>query len=650
MPTAEHVYYPSCVVNLEIVFDEALLASVTPGAPISTEEAADSIAGARVADTAPRVIAASTVPNAPYTGDKAPVFVMNRVPKRCNVEMPSSRQAASFDISLDFRDLPIDPRTVRAVSVEIHMGVLTPDNFAEGMSRIAADGSRRSILRTRDDKNNPNDRTILLVGIADEWDVEYGESGAEISIKGRDLRGLFLDSPLTMREMNKLDMSRPLDGVIGDLLHMHPAGERIEIVVDPTEWPKSRVPAAMPSNLVPRHRRGARGRRGGGHAAPPGGGEMTYWDAIVRMCYLVGAIPFFAGRELHIRPALGYFDQLSNGLGPATRTPFDPNRPRKADGVPPWTVRRMVYGRNISSLKFNRKYGGSQKPKVVRCVSVDHTSSGSDGRIIEARWPPTPPPAPRNTGAATPTPRPRVPPPSAPLSRQVEAAARNRVAPSGGQSQTDLLNVPVYGVRDRERLLTIAQALFNEIGRNEMGGTCESKDLSSFGAGNEDPDLLRLRPGDAVEFYFDGNLRGAANPNDAADHFRQPFAQELREITERIGSERMARAILATSRGSIQRIQNFFRVSSVNYTWALEGLNVSFEFQNYFVVRNDLLGAETNQLLRGEQASSPGKRTSVPDRRPRPTSTPVPRRRDMSDRPTEEQGVMEALLRARGRR
>jgi hypothetical protein len=213
-----------------------------------------------------------------------------------------------------------------------------------------------------------------------------------------------------------------------------------------------------------------------------------------------------------------------------------------------------------------------------------------------------------------------------------------------------LLNVPVYGVRDRERLLTIAQALFNEIGRNEMGGTCESKDLSSFGAGNEDPDLLRLRPGDAVEFYFDGNLRGAANPNDAADHFRQPFAQELREITERIGSERMARAILATSRGSIQRIQNFFRVSSVNYTWALEGLNVSFEFQNYFVVRNDLLGAETNQLLRGEQASSPGKRTSVPDRRPRPTSTPVPRRRDMSDRPTEEQGVMEALLRARGRR
>lgn len=648
MPTAEHVYYPSCVVNLELVFDEALLASVTPGTPLSTEEAADSIAGARVADTAPRVIAASSVPGAPSSLDKAPVFVMNRVPKRCNVEMPSSRQAATFDISLDFRDLPIDPRTVRAVSVEIHMGVVTPENFAEGMSRIAVDGSRRSILRTRDDKGNPNDRTILMVGIGDEWEVEYGENGAEISIKGRDLRGLLLDSPLTMREMNKLDMSKSLNAVVTDLLLMHPGGERIAVVVDPTEWPQGRLPEAMPSNLIPRHRRGARGNRRGAHPTPPGGGEMTYWDAIVRMCYLVGAIPYFAGRELHIRPALGYFEQLSNGLGPATRTPFSPNRPRSAADMPPWTVRRMVYGRNISSIKFSRKYGGSQKPKVVRCVSVDHSAAGSDGRVIEARWPPTPPPAPRNTGAATATPRPRVPPPSAPLSRQVEAAARNRVAPSGEQSQTDLLNVPVYGVRDRARLLTIAQALFNEIGRNEMGGTCESKDLSSFGAGNEDPDLLRLRPGDAVEFYFDGNLQGAGNANSATDHFRQPFAQELREVTERIGSERLARAILVTSRGSIQRIQNFFRVSSVNYTWALEGLSVSFEFQNYFVVRNDLLGAETRQLLHGDQPSSAGTRTTVPDRRRRSTLTPG--HRNVSDRPTDEQGVVEAILRARGRR
>lgn len=653
MPTRENVFYPSCVVNLSIVFDEILLASVDPGTPLSTEQAADSIASNRHEEATPRVLAAASVPDGPranVSGDgkaSTPLFILNRVPKRCSVEMPSTRQAASFDITLDFKELAIDPRTVRAIGVEIHMGVVTPENFAEGMNRVAKDGTRRSILRTRDAKNNPNNRTLLMVGIGDEWEVEYGADGAEISIKGRDLRGLLLDSPLTMREVNKLDLSRPLDGVISDLLLMHPAGERIEVVYDAHEWPHGRIPEALPSNLVPRHRRGARGRRRGGFAPPPGGGEMSYWDVIVRMCYLVGAIPYFAGRQLCIRPALGYFEQRGNGVSPTTRTPFDPNRPRAQAGAPPWAVRRMVYGRNVSSLKFSRKFGGSQKPKIVRCVSVNHSSANAENRVIEARWPPTPPPAQRQPGGAASTRPPRVPPPSAPLSRQVEAAARNRVAPNGQQSQADILNVPVYGVRDVARLRSIAQALFNEIGRNEMGGSCESKDLSSFGAGNEDPDLLRLRPGDAMEFYFDGTL-GGGHANDAIDHTRLPFAEELQRITRELGSERLARAILATSRGSINRIQNFFRVSSVSYTWESEGIAVSFEFQNYFVVRNDLLGAETAQILSGDRASSPGGSTVTPARRPRAALSS--RARERAELPSEEQQALQETLRARGRR
>ena len=629
--TGEHVYYPSCVVNLSIVFDEELLASVTPGTPMSTDQAAAQVPGSHAPrDSVPRVLAASSVNDAPHGGRGAaqkgadPVHLLNRVPKKCTVEMPSTRQAATFDLTFDFKELPIDPRTVRAIGVEVHMGVVSPADFADGMRHAGPHGVRRSILQTRDDKNSPNTKTLLMVGIGDEWDVEYGTDGAEVSIKGRDLRGLLLDSPLSLREINKLDLSRPLDGVIADLLFMHPAGERIEIVFNAAEWPNGRIPYALPSDAVPRHRRGARGSRRGGFAAPPGGGEMTYWDAIVRLCFLVGAIPYFSGRQLHLRPALGYFEQRGNGLDPVTRTPFNPNAARQLPGHPAWAVRRMIYGNNLSSIKFSRKFGGSQKPKQVRCISADLSSPDrANARHIEARWPISPP-TPRQQAASQSPPRTpvRPPPPGAPLSRQVEAALRNRVAPSAQQSQTEVINIPVYGIRDVERLRGIAMALFNEIGRNEMGGTFETKDLSSFGAGNEDPDLLRLRPGDAVEFYFDGSLAGAGATNDPANHFRRPFSEVLQETTRRLGSEQLARAILATSRGSINRIQNFFRVSSVHYTFEGSGIGVSVEFQNYFVIRNDLLGAQTTDLLagRGPTDQRPAQRTVVRDhpRVPRP--------------------------------
>ncbi len=632
--TAERAFYPSCVVNLTIVFDEALLASVAPGTPLSTDQAADSLRSGQVVRDEPRVLAATHVTDAPLggrgdaqKGGVQPVHILGRVPKKCSVEMPSTRQAATFDITLDFKELPIDPRCVRAIGVEVHLGVVSAADFSAGMAGAEENGVRRSILRTRNHKNEPNNRTLVMVGIGDEWDVEYTESGAEITIKGRDLRGIYIDSPLSLREINKLDLSRPLDGVIADLLFMHPSGERVEIVFNDAEWPNGRLPFALPSDAIPRHRRGARGARRGGFAAPPGGGEMSYWDVIVRLCFLVGAIPYFAGRELHIRPALGYFDQVGNGLDPVMATPFSPNHPRQLPGHPAWNVRRMIYGNNLSSVKFNRKFGGAQKPKVVRCISADLSSTDrANARHIEARWPPTDP-TPRQLAASqslqrTPA---RTPPANAPLSAQVAAAVRNRVAPSGQQSQTEIINIPVYGIRDVERLRGIAMALFNEIGRNEMGGSFETKDLSSFGAGNEDPDLLRIRPGDAVEFYFDGSLTGAGTTNSAADHFRRPFSEILQEITQRLGNEQLARAILVTSRGSINRIQNFFRISSVHYTWEVgSGIGVSVEFQNYFVIRNDLLGAQTGSLLTstGGSASRPAQRTVVPDRAHAPTRRP----------------------------
>lgn len=608
-------YYPSCVVNLSIVFDEALLASVTPPVPLSTDDTSDAPAsGDGNARSSPDILTPNRVARQDKVGG-IPTFIMGRVPKSCSVEMPSVRQASTFDLTFDFRELPIDPRTVRALGVEIHMGTVSAADFADGVRQVGGNRPRASQLRTRDDKNNPNNSTIVFAGIADEWNVEYTSEGAEINISGRDLRGLLLDSPITSRALANLNVNQRIDRVVRDVLAMHPGSDHFQVVVNEREWPDG-IPGALPDDIIPRHRRGARGQRTAPVASQQGGTEMTYWDVIVRLCYLVGAIPYFNNRSLFIRPARGYFQQVNAGFDATTRTPFRPDQPRGDGVMAPWSVRRIIYGRNATSVKFNRKFGGNQKPKVVRVTSVDYDRAARKSRRLEARWPMTPPRQRTEPNAAALAARLRRAPNAAveAASQAVQDAARNRVAPSGQQSQTDTVDVPVYGVRSQARLQSIARMLFEEISRNEMTGSCETKDLASYGGGNDDPDILRVRPGDAVEFFFDGSVaRGGRESitSTAVDHFRAPFADQLREITERLGNEQLARAIMATSRGSVNRIQNFFRVSSVSLSWdatGTGGISASFEFQNYFVIRNDIGGADIQQAL------TPPTRTTVPSR------------------------------------
>lgn len=296
---------------------------------------------------------------------------------------------------------------------------------------------------------------------------------------------------------------------------------------------------------------------------------MSFWDAIVKFCYLVGAIPYFQGTQLFIRPSRSIFDQAQagNALNPA---PFAGGAPRGRDemtGVPidpPLRFRRLVYGRDILSVSFDRKMGGMARPKVVRAVGVDTSSADrGQGRVIQGFWPPVTAP---------------------------EATRRSRVAPGGEAAQEDGINVPVAGVRDPERLVDIARAIYEEIGRGELGGSCSTQNLASFGGSNADSDLLRLKPGDGIEFLTDVRALSAQSPLVSAltDHARVPFEALVTQIKERIGDENLARVIAATSRGQVQELQRFFRVSSVTYTWSETGVKIGFDFQNYVVARSDV--------------------------------------------------------------
>lgn len=289
---ATETFYPSCVVNFNMVFERRLMVR-EDGA---TNEAL-------------------------RAEDNSGVFVMQRVPKKCSVELQGHVQAATFKLTFDYTELPVDPRTVAAASVEIHMGTVSKRDFSNGIQRTMNNqGWRRSQLVTRNERGEAIEDNLVMVGVVDEWSVEHGENGSEVHLSGRDLRGILLDSPLvTPRDrgqlqtgtqarsggrgrqpsrrkrrttiLDRLNTTLDIVQLVTQILSEHDGLMRfrqpILVETDLAWWPFGRIPSPGEASRVPRHRRGA---GGGGGAAGAGASGMNFWDVITRYCQPADAL------------------------------------------------------------------------------------------------------------------------------------------------------------------------------------------------------------------------------------------------------------------------------------------------------------------------------------------------------------------------
>lgn len=587
-------YRPSVVADIRLMFDPKL--HIVPDAPVGSTDSA--LKGAD--KPSPFVTPPKTsIPLVSLSGDDDASFLYGRVPRSAQWDRPGHRQAGKFSLTFDFRDMPIDPRTVRSAAVEIHSGCVSDEDFAKGMRKL--DDSAR--IKTKG-AFGPNLATLRISGLIDEWHVSHGEDGSEVSISGRDYRGVLLDTMISTdakkadQFLSELDLSLPIDLVVIQILELNPFFDQFMVKVLPAEWPDGVVPSPGAADTAPYHRLGAKGKRKGAHATPPGSsGKTSFWDIIVRTCYLCGAIPFFVGNELHIRPSAGLYAQLGSKGNPMSPTPFKDGKGRTVDLAtgqpidgPPLLVRRLVYGRDIKSVSFDRKFGGFHRPGTIRVTNVD-ASSPSRGieRTISAIWPPD----------------------SAP------DAQVSKVAPSNKQAAQEFVEVPVSGITDVAQLQVIAQAVYEEIGRGEVGGSCETPNLSSFGGDNTDPDLLSLNPGDAVEFATDTRPLKSSAPLVSAltEHQRTSFEEQVRIVTAKLGDKNLARVVVATTRNQVAELQRFFRVQNVSFSWSVgDGLQASFNFQNFIEARNSV---QEQKAVTGpvttRRANSKKKKSSISD-------------------------------------
>jgi len=560
------IYYPSMVCHFRIRFDEAYR-SVSVPSPSTALEASSNVGSSGQAKT-------SKLPLMIDGSADSLTRVDNVLPVSASVELPGFRQASKFSITMAFRDFPIDPRLVRSCAVEIHLGAVPANDFGDGMKGQRARGVLKSILATRGRVFEPNEDTLLLAGLVDTWHVSHGAKTSEVKLDGRDLRGIFLDSPTDPKIFAKLNLNQTIDKVVADILEKHPLGDRFRnmVEVNEFEWPKGLPIVAVKGDLT-RVRQAA---KGGGQKSQPAGdtGKLSYWDLITRYCFLVGALPYLEGYTLYLRPVRSVFDTaLRAGIDPNYPAPFSGGAAREvktsSGSTEKLSIRRLVYGREVEQVSFERKFTG-KKASVVECVSINtdvpkkgRRSDGTPKQLITAQWPPKSKPKARTTD----------------------------VAPSGEASGTEVLRIPVAGVTSTARLQDIARAIYEEVGRGEMGGSCSTKSLASFSGDNTDPDLLRLRPGDPVELAVDARALSSRSPlvAELVDHERRSFEEEVSAIAKRLnGDTTLARVIVSTARGAVKELQRPFRVGNVKIDWsASNGVGISFDFQNYVEARSD---------------------------------------------------------------
>jgi len=574
------LFYPGCVVNLTIRFDETLQVNTVPEAAEGAPEGYDSTLAGRpelvrgraetgsgedVADV--RSVKEPTIrfyQPLVFPGDDQLTQVCGRIPVDGKWELPGTRKGGTFELTFDYRDLPLDPRVVRGIAVDIHSATVTPEDFGAGMvGGLDERGQLRSVLRAVKEKGGvnqaaavANSSNLLMTGTVNQIQVTHGKSGSQVMLQGQDTIGSVLGTtkaPLG-RLAALLDLSKPIDVVVAALLDdmKSDTGLDIDVSVDLSEWGGGPLPAPADKDGLTRVRQDAKG--GGGKTTPGTASKTTYWDLITQYCFLVGAVPMMTGGQvLTIRRARSIYELAGPPKEghPEGKTPFAGAVPRDIGGRAQ-RVRLLVYGRDIEELKFERKLTGPANAPTIEVVSLDDTQRGS-GKLLIAQWPPE------------------------------DSKAGSLKASS------EKMRIPIPGVRDVAKLTSLAHDLYEEIARGELGGAATTKDLCSLGGDNADPDMVRLRPGDAVEFLTDARALASRSPlvSELNQHEQRSFEDEVAFVTKRLGDPVLARVLVAQTRGAIHGLLNYFLVNAVRYTWSVKsGISVDFDFVNYTVPRH----------------------------------------------------------------
>jgi hypothetical protein len=456
-------------------------------------------------------------------------------PVRARIERNSIRTPDECEITLDFRDAPLDPRVIRAAFVELVIGVVPPDDFERGIR-----GGKRPNGTSYAQIDPESPLGSRFVGFVDDWQVNHADDGDVVVLKAVDPTVLLTTRQITAADA--IDLTLPVADGVQALVNRFVSSRGMEVIYgSPPNGSGSRGPT--PADAIPAQRKARRGKVSKRALA---GGEMSAWDHISDVVGAVGLVPLMVGWKLFLMQPRTFFARTDN-------------------------AKRLVYGRNLEDLRFARKIGGVKVPTVeVR------SSDPVQGRTLWARWPVKA--GLRDSGVYGET----NPPP---------ATRGSNVTPSG-QASDEIRQFRVQGIGDLPTLREAARSIFEQIGRQEIEGSFKTSDLTSFQG--DELDLLNLTTGDAVELLI-APLNAASNgdslggsPDGSPSNLQELHSMSVarrQQFLQRVGWSPGAAARMAEVQEQTA-LNTIFRVSEVSLDFSAdEGVAIEGSFVNFLVAR-----------------------------------------------------------------
>lgn len=175
-------------------------------------------------------------------------FTYEATPRRADWTRNDLRTADEFKIELDYRDFPLDPRTVRAIGVAIYCGDI---------------GDPDAVL-------DLNDETVqVFFGSVDEPQAALSEGGETVTLDGRDHTAIFLGQEWSG---GAIDIDRPLIDVIEEVRDAAPGGDDLEVDMDLAAYSVNLATLTGKTKWSPQ-------------------GKDDTWTVLVELCGLAGLIP-----------------------------------------------------------------------------------------------------------------------------------------------------------------------------------------------------------------------------------------------------------------------------------------------------------------------------------------------------------------------
>jgi hypothetical protein len=362
----------------------------------------------------------------------------------------------------------------------------------------------------------PTRENTVFIGFADEESINFDDTSRTVDFEGRDYTALLFDAQYTGK---KISLDRPLDQVLSGLLGELPATANLE-VVNRTGGILPNIGSFSPDYSPLATKRSSKKKE-------------KYWDVITDIVARAGLVAYIELDKLVVtKPRILYEDSEAY---------------------------QFIYGSNLNKLTFKRKLGRQKGINVlVRSLNIETKEllTVDIPAQASAEW-------------------------ASALGIAAEPQKIQKVGTDGQieEEEAPRLTFSIPNIADINQLREIGEGIWEEIGRQQIEGSFETKEMCLDQNGVEF-DIIKIRNGTAVEIeILQDDLNRIKRIGDEGTR--------VKYLTDRCYPAVVAQAFAKT----LGKFKTRFYTKQVEFTVDKDnGFSMNLDFINYIELGNKGLG------------------------------------------------------------